>query len=200
MNETMPPKQRSDLWTIPNLLSLSRIALTPLFLWVMSLRRPWTAFAVFLVAGATDALDGFAARRLGLKTDLGVWLDPLGDKILLTATLIALSIPAWSIPNTLPLWLPVVCIGRDVLIASGAAVVLMVRGRMTFPPTLLGKVVTVAQVFVLLTVLYLNGQGLSPVWLPWLYRLVATLTCLSGVHYTVIGIILLAGKKRPGNG
>ena len=197
--ETMTEKQKSELWAVPNLLSLSRIVLTPVFLYVMSLRRPWTAFAVFLVAGTTDALDGYAARTLRLKTNLGIWLDPLGDKILLTATFIALSIPAWSSPNTLPLWLTGICIGRDVLIASGAAVVLAGRGRMTFPPTLLGKIVTICQVFVLLAVLLFNGLVASPSWLIWLYRVTAVLTCFSGVQYTAIGIRLLSRKDRPGS-
>jgi cardiolipin synthase len=198
--EMTTEKPKPEVWALPNLLSLSRIVLTPVFLWVMSLRRPWTAFAVFLVAGMTDALDGFAARKLRLKTTLGIWLDPLGDKVLLTATFIALTIRAWSAPNTLPFWLTAVCIGRDVLIASGAAVVLSVRGRTVFPPTLLGKAVTISQVFALLAVLFLNGQGLAPAWLPWLYRFVAILTCLSGIQYTAIGISLLRGKTRPGGG
>jgi cardiolipin synthase len=196
----MTDKRRSELWAIPNLLSLSRVVLTPVLLWAMSLHRPWTAFAVFLAAGMTDALDGFTARTFRLKTSLGIWLDPLGDKILLTATFIALSIPAWSTPNTLPLWLTGICIGRDVLIASGAAVVLSVRGRTTFPPTLLGKAVTIGQVFVLLAVLFLNARAASPAWLSWCYRAVGGLTCLSGVQYTIIGIRLLAGKKRPATG
>ena len=199
-NEVAAERSKSELWALPNLLSLSRVALTPVFLWVMSLRRPWTAFAVFLVAGATDALDGFAARKLHLKTELGVWLDPLGDKVLLTATFIALTLPAWSAPNTLPFYLTAVCIGRDVLIASGAAVVLKVRGRMSFPPTLLGKAVTISQVFLLLAVLFFNGQGAAPAWLPGLYRFVAILTGLSGVQYTVIGILLLSGRRRAGGG
>ncbi len=196
----MTERPKSELWAVPNLLSLSRIVLTPVFLWVMSLRRPWIAFAVFLVAGATDALDGFTARALRLKTDLGIWLDPLGDKVLLTATFIALTIPAWSAPNTLPFWLTAVCIGRDVLIASGAAVVLTVRGRMSFPPTLLGKVVTISQVFLLLAVLFFNGQGTAPAWFSGLYRFVAILACLSGVQYTIIGISLLSGRRRAGGG
>ncbi len=170
--------------------------MTPLFLWAMSRDNAWEAFGIFIVAGATDALDGFTARLLRLKTTLGLWLDPLGDKVLLTAAFIALTIPAWSVPNTLPIWLTATCIGRDVLIASGAAVVLAFRGRTTFPPTLLGKISTVIQVTGLTLVLLFNGLGSAPPWLRWLYVLTAVLTGVSGVQYVGIGIRLLFRHKR----
>src|SRR4030042_1270114 len=85
--------RRSEIITLPNLLSLSRILLTPVFVVMMIQRRPWAAFFIFLAAGATDALDGFTARWLRLKSTVGLWLDPPGDKILLPATVTTPTLP-----------------------------------------------------------------------------------------------------------
>ena len=193
----MRKKPKAEILAIPNLFSLSRIFLTPVFLWMMSRGKPWEAFAVFSVAGATDALDGFAARLLNLKTKTGLWLDPVGDKILLTATFIALTIPSWSFPNTLPFWLTAICIGRDVLIATGAAVILSARGPSTFPPTLLGKISTICQVTLLFVVLLFNGLIYSPSWLYWAYLLTAAITGLSGIQYVSIGFRMMGWIDKP---
>jgi len=190
----------SEILTVPNLLSLARIVLTPVFIWAMTQRRPWTAFAIFLAAGATDALDGYTARRFHLKSNLGLWLDPAGDKILLTAALIVLTLPKLSAPNVVPLWLTVISIGRDLFIAIGALVYIAIRGRTVFRPTLLGKASTVAGVFTLLAVLLWNALGSSPAFLPWLFVLTAVLAASSGVHYIVLGIQRFFGERKPAAG
>jgi cardiolipin synthase len=192
-------KPSSKILTLPNILSLMRILLTPVFIWATVQRRPWLAFGVFLLAGATDALDGFTARHFGLKTNLGLWLDPLGDKILLTAAFVVLTFPRWSTPNALPLWLTVICVGRDVLIALGALIFIWIRGRTQFRPSLLGKASTVLGVMVLLVVLVLNGLGKPLGFLEFLYVLTAALTGLSGVLYIIAGIERFFGAgKKPG--
>lgn len=198
MNETVKGPEgtagearRSEALTLPNLLSLSRILLTPVFVWMMVQKRPWAAFIVFLVAGATDALDGFAARLLRLKTTIGLWLDPLGDKILLTAAFVVLALPSLSQPNTLPLWLPAICIGRDVAIAVTALALVALRGKQPFKPALAGKASTVCQVLVLYYVLFSNATGRSPEALAWLYVLTAVLTSVSWVQYGFRGIAIL---------
>jgi len=190
--------RRSELLTLPNLLSLARILLTPVFVWMMVQRRPWAAFIVFLAAGATDALDGFAARLLRLKTTLGLWLDPLGDKVLLTAAFVVLTLPALGQPNTLPLWLTAICIGRDVAIALGALIIISLRGKQTFKPTLVGKASTVCQVLVLYFVLFSNAAGRSPEALAWMYVLTAVLASVSWVQYGFRGVAILHGG--PGEG
>jgi cardiolipin synthase len=188
---------RSELLALPNLLSLVRVLLTPVFILMMVRGKPWAAFFVFLAAGATDALDGFAARSLHLKTDLGLWLDPLGDKVLLTAAFVVLTLPALGQPNALPLWLTAICIGRDVAIALGALVVVALRGMQTFKPTLVGKASTICQVFVLYFVLYSNAVGRSPEALAWLYVLTASLAAASWAQYAIRGADLLL--RRSGN-
>ncbi len=184
-------EREPGLLTLPNLLSLSRILLTPVFIWMMVARRPWGAFVVFLAAGATDALDGFTARLLKLRTTAGLWLDPAGDKILLTAAFVVLSIPGLSRPNALPLWLAVICIGRDVAIALAALVIILLRGKRTFKPSLVGKISTICQVLVLYVVLFANALGRSPGFLPWLYYLTAGLTLVTWVQYGSRGVAML---------
>ncbi|MCX6569179.1 MAG: CDP-alcohol phosphatidyltransferase family protein [Candidatus Aminicenantes bacterium] len=189
-------ERRSDVLTLPNLLSLSRILLTPVFVWMMIQKRPWAAFIVFLAAGATDALDGFAARMLHLRSTLGLWLDPAGDKVLLTSAFVVLTLPALAQPNTLPLWLTGICVGRDVVIALAALVLIALRGKQTFTPVLAGKASTVCQVLVLYFVLYSNAVDRSPQALAWLYVLTALLTCISWIQYGFRGIALLRGRRK----
>ncbi|MBP1660799.1 MAG: CDP-diacylglycerol--glycerol-3-phosphate 3-phosphatidyltransferase [Candidatus Aminicenantes bacterium] len=189
--------RRSGLLTLPNLLSLSRVLLTPVFVVLMIQRRPWASFYVFLAAGATDALDGFAARTLRLKSTLGLWLDPIGDKILLTAGFVVLTLPAVANPNALPVWLTALCIGRDVAIALGSLIIIALRGKRTFRPTLTGKASTVFQVFLIYAVLYLNAVGRSPQALGWLYVLTALLTAVSWAQYGFIGVHMLREGRVP---
>lgn len=183
--------RRSEVLTLPNLLSLARILLTPVFILMMVQKRPWPSFFVFLAAGATDALDGFAARMMRLKSKLGLWLDPIGDKILLTAAFVTLTIPALAQPNTLPFWLTALCVGRDVAIGLGSLIIIALRGRRTFKPVLVGKASTIGQVFLLYFVLYLNAAGRSPQSLGWVYVLTALLAAASFVQYAFIGVRML---------
>lgn len=189
--------RRSGLFTLPNLLSLSRVLLTPVFVVLMVQRRPWVSFYVFLAAGATDALDGFAARTLRLKSTLGLWLDPIGDKILLTAGFVVLTLTAVATPNALPVWLTALCIGRDVAIALGSLIIIALRGKRAFRPTLTGKASTVCQVFLIYAMLYLNAVGRSPQALGWLYVLTALLTAVSWAQYGFIGVHMLREGRVP---
>jgi cardiolipin synthase len=195
-NGVMNEERSSKIFTLPNILSFMRILLTPVFIWAMVQRRPWLAFGIFLLAGATDALDGFTARHFRLKTNLGLWLDPMGDKILLTAAFVVLTVPKWSGPNVLPLWLTLTCVGRDVLISLGALIYMGIRGRTVFKPTLPGKASTVLEIATLLLLLLYNGLGSSPAYLRWLYLLTAGLTGLSGTHYIVRAVVRFFRKEK----
>lgn len=186
----------SGLFTLPNVLSLSRVLLTPVFVLLTVQGRTWPAFWVFVVAGATDALDGFAARTLKMKSTLGLWLDPLGDKVLLTAAFVVLTIPALAQPTTLPLWLTALCIGRDVAIGLSALIIIALRGVQTFLPTLVGKASTICQVFMIYAVLFLNATGRTHAALRWLFLLTAVLAAASWVQYAVRGVNIL--RRGPG--
>jgi len=184
------------IFSLPNLLSLSRVLLTPVFVVLTVQGKTWPAFWVFVVAGATDALDGFAARTLKKKSTLGLWLDPLGDKVLLTAAFVVLTVPTLAQPTTLPLWLTVLCIGRDVAIALSALIIIALRGVQTFKPTLVGKASTICQVFLIYIVLFLNATGRTHGVLRWLFYLAAVLAAISWVQYGFRGVNIL--RRGPG--
>jgi len=172
-----------DLRTLPNLLTLSRILLVPVFLWMMLEEKPAEAFLVFLLAGLTDVLDGLAARFWHQKSRLGLWLDPAADKVLMTAAFVLLSVPGLSKPNAIPFRVVFIVIGRDVLIAIAALLLMRLKGQKAFYPTLLGKVSTVSQVLTVLVVLIFNTLGRTSFILSWLYDTTLAATVLSGVQY-----------------
>jgi cardiolipin synthase len=101
----------AQLRTIPNLLSVLRLALVPVFLYLILTDQPLLAFLVLAVASFTDWLDGYLARRLNQITRLGALLDPAADRLYIFATLIGLAVT-----GSIPIWLPVVIIGRDALL------------------------------------------------------------------------------------
>jgi cardiolipin synthase len=185
------------VFTLPNLLSVSRVLLTPVFVVLTVQGKIWPAFWVFLAAGATDALDGFAARTLKKKSTLGLWLDPIGDKVLLTAAFVVLTIPALAQPTTLPLWLTCLCVGRDVAIALGAFIIMALRGVQTFKPGLIGKASTICQVFMIYIVLFLNATGRTHSALRWLFYLAAVLAAASFIQYLVRGVNILRRGRGP---
>ena len=180
--------QKQSLINAPNLLSVSRVLLIPVFLLMLLNNRATAAFIIFLIATSTDFLDGVVARILNQKTKLGAILDPASDKILMTAAFIILAIPHISIPNSLPIWLTIIVISRDLYIVTGAFLLFRLIGRKTFPPTPLGKICTIFQMSVLLLVLLLNALQRPTPLLLWFYVFTLILTILSGIHYTLIGI------------
>lgn len=188
--------KKSDLLKLPNIISLLRILLIPVFLVLMVNRKTAEAFYVFLFAGLTDILDGFTARVMHLKTKIGAILDPAADKLLMTASFIILTLPLLNSPNVIPSWLTISVVGRDVLIASAALVLYILKGQKTFLPSLLGKTCTVLQVMVPLLVLFLNYRKISSPLLLWLYYLTLLFTLLSAVHYASIGYKMFSQPRK----
>lgn len=184
----MTDKNKDIILNIPNLLSISRILLVPVFLLLIVQQKTTAALIVFAVAASTDFLDGIAARALNQKTKLGTYLDPAGDKLLMTASFIILSFPSLNHPNVIPLWLTKIVIGRDLFIVFNALVLYKLIGQTDFPPSLAGKICTICQMGVLLVVLFFNTIQTSSVFFEGLYILTAALTLLSGIHYAYIGI------------
>jgi cardiolipin synthase len=182
------PQIKERFWTIPNIFSLLRICLIPLFLFLMLQKQILEALVVFAIASTTDVLDGMAARIWKQKTRIGGLLDPAADKLLMTAAIIILSFPSTSQPNTIPLWLTAAIIGRDIAIVSAALLMYKLRGDTKFPPTILGKISTVCQMGVIFCVLLLNVLDKAPEFLVMLYQLTFALTILSGMGYGLRGI------------
>jgi cardiolipin synthase len=186
----------SSFLNLPNILSLLRILLIPVFLVLMIKGKIVEASAVFFFAGFTDVLDGFAARLLNQKTKIGAFLDPAGDKLLMTSAFIVLTIPPLNSPHIIPLWLTIVVISRDLFIVSSAFALYKLKGQKSFPPSLLGKSSTVCQFMVLILVLFFNSFQISFPYMHLLYFLTLVLTLLSGVHYSYIGFRIISLPKK----
>jgi cardiolipin synthase len=174
---------------LPNALTLIRILLIPLFVILLISKSFHGALITFAIAGITDALDGFLARIWHQRTDLGSYLDPIADKLLLASAFITLAIL-----GIVPYWLTVIVMSRDILIATGFWVLTMTDHKPTIKPRYTSKVTTVFQIltiiWALLSVLHLGFGSLFPI----LIRLTAFFTILSGIHYIYIGNKLLAEK------
>ena len=192
----MNSKTSPHFLNLPNFVTLLRIGLIPLFLLMIFKRKAFLALLIFLLAGMTDLLDGFLARLFKKKTKIGAFLDPAADKLLMTASYIALSIPSLNSLNLIPFWLTATVIGRDLVIVFGALVVNRMTGHTTFLPTILGKINTVCQVSTLFLVLLHNYLQVSPLYLKWVFCLTFVLAFLSGINYIIIGFNLLSSPQR----
>ncbi|HVG09713.1 MAG TPA: CDP-alcohol phosphatidyltransferase family protein [Thermoanaerobaculia bacterium] len=185
-------------FTIPNLISVLRMGLVPLFIIAVLEGQSLRALILFLVAGLTDALDGFIARFANQQSLLGAYLDPIADKILLTAAYIALTIPSLNHGVQIPVWITVLVIGRDVLLVVVGLILYLAGGIRKFPVTILSKINTAIQVAAVLVVLL---SALSPhlesIATTLLY-LVAVLTISSGLDY-VIRYSRSSGQPASGN-
>ncbi len=177
---------------IPNILTLIRILLTPLFVIFLLKNLYSSALIVFTIAGISDGLDGFIARYFNQRTTLGAYLDPIADKILLTAAYASLAIL-----NIIPPWLTVIVISRDVLIAIGMFIFTMTNIRVEIKPSIVSKCTTAAQLLtVFLALLQMQMAGISAI-IYSLCLLTAVLTIMSGLHYTYIGLNIL--QNAPTN-
>ncbi len=183
----MRKNTETNFWTLPNCISILRILLIPVFLFLMIHHKVQEAFAVFLLASFTDILDGLTARLWHQKTQIGALLDPAADKSLMTASFIILSFPSLNSPHLIPLWLTITVISRDVLIVSGAFIAYKLRGINRFPPSIWGKTCTVLEMTVILAVLFLNSRKIFFSYLSWLYYLTFAFTLISAIHYSSVG-------------
>lgn len=150
--------------TLPNFITLTRMAMVPVFVIAVSDRDFRLALWIFIVAGLTDAFDGFLARRMDMKSRFGAYLDPIADKMLITVAYIALTFPQGQ-AVVIPLWLTILALFRDFVIMVVAGVLYMVEGLREFPPSPLGKATTFAQVVTVAVVLLANVFEVSP-WIP----------------------------------
>ena len=167
-----------------NRITLIRIFLIPVFVILVVYYRPGlgglkiAATIVFLAAILTDAVDGYIARLGKQKTELGTFLDPAADKLLLVSAFICLSLNH-RFPIRLPLWVPIIIIGRDIIIVWGLAIVYMATGSVEVKPNFLGKTTTFFQMMTIVAVL-LNFKFSFLVW-----DIAVLLTIGSGITYIV---------------
>lgn len=141
--------------TLPNFITLLRMAMVPFFVLAVSEKDYPLALWIFVVAGLTDAFDGFLARRMDMRSRIGAYLDPIADKMLITVAYIALTVPQGQ-AVVIPLWLTILALFRDFIIMLMAGVLYMVEGLREFPPSTLGKATTFSQVLTVAVVLLAN--------------------------------------------
>jgi cardiolipin synthase (CMP-forming) len=170
--------------TTANQLTLLRMFLIPAFVILTVYDHGAWALAVFMLAGVTDGLDGWFARR-GQQTALGAFLDPMADKLLLVTTFIVLTLPGIGLVNRMPLWLTILVISRDVVIVLTVAIVTITMGKRKFTPSVYGKWATAVYILTCVVVMFFNVLGHpSPVVTLAIYLSLA-LTLVSGIHYIV---------------
>ena len=177
---------------LPNAITVGRMVLALPLLWALATAHFALGFWLAVVAGASDAIDGFLAKRFAWHSHAGGLLDPLADKLLLSAAFVGLW---WA--DRLPLWLVALVLGRDLVILGGAVVWWSTLGPFTAEPTRLSKLNTVVQIGLVAAVLFdaaftgslpAGGGGAGPVPRDWLYALIlacAAFTAASGVDYVV---------------
>jgi cardiolipin synthase len=164
---------------LPNLISLMRLLLVPFTVWLILSGAFGWAFATFLIAGVSDGIDGYLARRFDWRTKLGAYLDPLADKALVVSVFVTLGFL-----KVIPAWLVIIVVSRDVLIIGAVVLSRLMDNPVRVAPLMVSKVNTVAQIGFLVSVLgvaaaepplgALVDYGSIPV---------ALLTVLSGAAY-----------------
>lgn len=174
----------SNILTVPNLLTFLRMALIPVFASLLYYGYSGWALVFFLLAGISDGIDGFIARRFRQESELGTILDPIADKLLMTTAFIILTLPNIFPPpaKSVPFWVTAAVIGRDVLIVTVAGAINIMTGFRGFRPSWLGKLSTTVQVIAVSLILLASVTGYS-FYLPTTYFIVVLLAVCSGIHY-----------------
>jgi len=189
------------LLTYANQLTILRMVFVPCFVILLIYGHPKAATLVFLVAGLTDGLDGLLARTLKQKTVLGSFLDPMADKILLTAAFVTLTVPSLPLVLHIPTWLTVLTISRDVLIALSVLIIHLQTQHTSFPPSLLGKGTTAIQLLMVGVCLLANFESwLAIAVFPLVKYATLAFTLASGLHYSYRSMKIIASYQGAGNG
>ncbi len=143
--------------SIPNIITLGRILLVPIVVWAIASNQMEFAFAVFVIAGLSDGVDGFLAKRFNMASELGAMLDPLADKALLVSIYVALGI--WG---AIPRWIVILVVSRDIMIVAAVIVSWLFDKPIPMKPLMVSKINTVAQVALAALVLASLAFGFRP--------------------------------------
>jgi cardiolipin synthase len=158
--------------SIPNLITLARILLVPVLVWAIIAGEMQLAFILFLIAGTSDAVDGFLAKRFDMATQLGAYLDPLADKVLIVSIYVALGFV-----GALPAWFLILVVSRDIMIVGAVILSWLVDRPVTIRPLMVSKFNTAAQI--VFATLKLAALGLAFDAEPLLTFLMAAVVILS---------------------
>jgi cardiolipin synthase (CMP-forming) len=178
---------------LPNLISLGRLLLVPLAISLILEGDFWIAFWIFVIAGVSDALDGFIAKKFDRRTRLGALLDPLADKALLVSVYVSLGVAGqlWA-------WLVVLVVFRDVMIIGGFLLIQVIAAEAkSFHPLFISKVNTGVQAVLVGYVLARRGLGADPGVMDLVLGMaVAVTTVVSGLSYLVRWARILARSEQ----
>ena len=192
----------STILTIPNILTFMRMGLIPVFVSLVYYGYSKSALAVFLIAGISDGIDGFLARKFKQESELGTIIDPIADKLLMTVAFIILTLPNVLPPTRhlpIPFWVTASVIGRDVLIITVAAAINIITGFRGFQPSFWGKASTLVQVIGISLVMLAAVTGYT-IYLPTTYFIIVLLVVVSGVHYVFQVASLMKKEEQASSG
>jgi len=172
-----------------NRLTILRILLVPVFIMAILYNKLNMALVIFIIASATDALDGYIARSRNEKTRFGAFMDPLADKLLVGSAFISFSVVT-GLPEyiKMPIYVPLIVISRDVIILIGVMVIYLLVGKIDIKPTILGKITTFTQIVTVISLL------LRFVYSSWVWNVMVAFTVISGLEYLRIGARQANGK------
>ena len=142
--------------SLPNFITLARMFLVPVVVWLIITGNPEVAFWLFILAGASDAVDGFIAKQFNQATLLGAYLDPLADKLLLISIYVTLGVI-----EAFPVWLVILVVSRDILIVMAFLVSWLIGSPVKIRPLMVSKANTAAQIILAGIVLAEMGPGFA---------------------------------------
>lgn len=181
---------------IPNLITLGRVILVPIVFWLLLTSEMQAAFVLFVIAGISDGVDGYLAKRFGWTTELGAYLDPLADKLLLVCIFIALGVA-----GQLPLWLVIAVVSRDLLIVIGVVLSWLLGNPVRIHPLVVSKLNTVSQIVLAAVVMadegFHLGLGTLRIFLAWT---TAALTLASLAAYVMTWFRHMNGYETTDKG
>lgn len=175
-----------EMLNIPNLLTILRFVLIPIFIIAMGYNKPIIALFIFFIAGITDALDGYIARRFNQETTLGKILDPIADKALLVSSFIFIYNSDLNVK--FPFWFVVIVISRDIFILLGSIVIYILKGKLDVEPSIFGKITTFFQIVSVLFMLVANIVYIPSQLINTIIYLTVIFTVISALTYLYSGL------------
>ena len=180
--------------TAANQLTILRMLLIPAFVILLIYGYRGWALITLITAGITDMLDGLIARTTGQPTELGAWLDPVADKLLLVTMFIVLTLPDIGSANQLPVWFTILVISRDVAIVATVAVFNLAVGPRTFRPSIFGKIATATYILTGVITLYFNYLERPSGLVDAFVYASLVITFISAAHY-LVQVIRIAPRR-----
>jgi cardiolipin synthase (CMP-forming) len=175
---------------LPNYITLLRVVLIPFFVNLMIYGYYRPALIVFVAACVTDALDGMIARLTNSKTDLGAFLDPMADKLLIISAFVTLVLL-----GMLPVWLVIIVVSRDIILVLGSIAIYFTGHQFKAQPSIIGKATTLLQLIVVTLSLVLRNYGTGLGMMTILHWTTAGFTLASGIQYVARGTKMVG--KNP---